>query len=329
MKKDLGLWRMNDVFTEWISKNHNNIIDTDLTYYTTKVYEDPLNIALAEFLNLDQHSIFTAAGINQLIHSILNWSNWRKVFIMHPEYGLYEKVAEQAFKKDNIVVINTTIIEDFISKISQVESTEDDILCFSSPRWYNGERFSKNNIEEILKRFKGTVLIDEAYVDFSYNKDQNLELAKTNDRVILMRSFSKGWFVQGLRVGYAITNRFDEKFRGGCIVPHPVSAPASRFIELLVRDEKIMKLFEAIRENIIRTREFLYNKLKEINGVHAFKSESNFLTVLIDNPMLKNNLLKFRYINDIQKGEQDGVKIWITSIEDAKEYVKVIVEKYN
>ncbi|WDV48164.1 aminotransferase class I/II-fold pyridoxal phosphate-dependent enzyme [Clostridiaceae bacterium M8S5] len=329
MSKNLGLWRMNDVFTNWIDQNYKAIIDTDLTYYTPEVFEDPLNIVLSEFLKLNQEIIYTAPGTNQLIHSILNWKKWRKVFIISPEYGLYEKVAEQAFNIENIVIIEATGIQEFIKEISAVESTEEDILCFSSPRWYTGEKFQKSDIEEILSKYKGTVLIDEAYADYSYNTNENLLLAELNERVILLRGFSKGWFVQGLRVGYAITNKFDESFRTGCIVPHSVSSPTSRFIELLIRDKRIMRVFELLRGNIIKTREFLYNELKDIECVTVFNSEANFLTVLIEDSELKKKLMNFRNVVDIHKGEKEGIKIWITNMNDAKEYIELIKKKYK
>lgn len=324
MNENSGFWRVNDILVDWVDQNYKTIIDTDLTYYTPNVYEDPLNVAIADFLNVDKEILYTGPGTNQLIHSILNYRKWRKVFIISPEYGLYESVARQAFNEDDILIIKATTINEFIEQINELESNENDLLCFSSPRWYTGERLNKVEIDRILQIYKGTILIDEAYVDYSYHGNENLELAKNNERVILLRGFSKGWFVQGLRVGYAVTKKFDEGFRMGCIVPHSVASPSSRFIEQLLKDNEMMARFEKMRLNLIAAREYLYNNLKDIKGVTVFKSEANFFTILIEDLCLKNELLKISNIVDIHKGEKQGVKIWITNKRDAVKIVDII-----
>ena len=51
-----------------------------------------------------------------------------------------------------------------------------------------------------------TVIVDEAYVDFStlQDPDRSLELARRHPNVVLLRTFSKVYGLCGLRVGYAI-----------------------------------------------------------------------------------------------------------------------------
>ena len=54
------------------------------------------------------------------------------------------------------------------------------------------------------KRFRGIVLVDEAYADFARANCMALATAPRNRNVLVMRTFSKSYSLAGLRVGYCI-----------------------------------------------------------------------------------------------------------------------------
>ena len=61
-------------------------------------------------------------------------------------------------------------------------------------------------IARVADRFRGVLLVDEAYVDFASDDALSL-LDGTRDNVLLLRSLSKGYGLAGLRFGYGVGPR--------------------------------------------------------------------------------------------------------------------------
>ena len=49
-----------------------------------------------------------------------------------------------------IIFVKGIHTEDFINNLKRVKTSDKDLLCISSPRWFNGELFTKQQINEIL-----------------------------------------------------------------------------------------------------------------------------------------------------------------------------------
>ena len=64
-----------------------------------------------------------------------------------------------------------------------------------------------SSVAAFARRFKGVVLVDEAYADFACANCMSLATAPRNRNVIVMRTFSKSYSLAGLRVGYCIGPR--------------------------------------------------------------------------------------------------------------------------
>ena len=97
--------------------------------------------------------------------------------------------------------------------VRKYETEKNDILCVSSPNWYSGERITYKEVVDLLERFHGVIVLDEAYVDYADSAELMLPLVEKNERLILLRSYSKGWFVSGLRVGFMISKKYGTVFR--------------------------------------------------------------------------------------------------------------------
>ena len=62
--------------------------------------------------------------------------------------------------------------------------------------------FPKGKVEAFCRRFKGVVLIDEAYGDFA--AEHCMDLALRHPNVLVSRTLSKSYSLAGLRLGYAV-----------------------------------------------------------------------------------------------------------------------------
>ena len=128
-------------------------------------------------------------------------------------------------------------------------------------------------IREICQRFDGIVVIDEAYADFA--SDNCMDLARTMDNVIVIRTFSKSYAMAGIRLGYGIACR--EIIAGLMKLKdsYNIDMIAQAVGEAAFRDHAY---FETRRQDVIDMRSELAAELKKRN-FYVPESESNFLFV--------------------------------------------------
>jgi histidinol-phosphate aminotransferase len=74
-----------------------------------------------------------------------------------------------------------------------------------NPNSPTGAFFSLPSVEAAVSASSGVVVIDEAYVDFAPRSF--LELLPKHDNVLILRTFSKGYGLAGMRIAFAIGSR--------------------------------------------------------------------------------------------------------------------------
>ncbi len=270
--------------------------------------------AISKFLNIKKEYVYIGTGSSQFISAIVGLSIWKRVFISNIEFSLYNRVA--CANKKEIKYIEGITVNDFLENLRKYESDDNDVLCISSPRWFSGELFSKLRIQKILKFFNGTVLIDEAYIDYSCYENGMIDLALTNNRIIILRSFSKKFLASGYRVGYAITREQIDGLRNTIIPPHSVSSYSENFFINLLNDKKILNAFEETRKYIMKNRDLLYEKLNGSENFKIIKSEANFISLLFyDTNTMEIVYNSLKDLAGIQKFDYvlPFIKIWISN----------------
>ncbi len=78
------------------------------------------------------------------------------------------------------------------------------LFLWTNPNAPTGEFAEPKAIATFAKRFRGVVIVDEAYADFACGNCMSLAAASRNRNVIVMRTFSKSYSLAGLRVGYCV-----------------------------------------------------------------------------------------------------------------------------
>ena len=78
------------------------------------------------------------------------------------------------------------------------------LFLLTNPNAPTGTCAPMAKIAAAAKRFKGVLLVDEAYADFANGNCMPLATTADNRNVIVMRTLSKSFSLAGLRVGYCI-----------------------------------------------------------------------------------------------------------------------------
>ena len=308
-----SIWITNKTLRHWLKKHGVNHLDGDFCFDILNPISDPLITSISKDLNMPPQNIYITAGISQIISMLANINIYKRYFLNSIEFGLYERSIEYANKEK--FFLKTGKLIDMIHLLKNIETYKTDLLCFSSPRWFDGEQFTMEQIENILQIFNGDIYIDEAYVDYADNKNALLNLSKNNSRILLGRSFSKRFMLSSLRVGYLVTSKKIDGLRDTLIPPHSVSSLSNKIINDILNDNKLLKAFEDTHNYIKSCKNYIITSLKSNSMFQISNSKANFITLIFDNKQL---MVKFyNYLKDCPGVNQYSIdnthfiKIWI------------------
>ena len=147
------------------------------------------------------------------------------------------------------------------------------LFLWTNPNAPTGEFAAPSKIAKFAAKFKGVVIIDEAYADFARENCMALATAAKNRNIIVMRTFSKSYSLAGLRVGYCVgpEDLIAALFKAKD--SYNVDALAQAVALAAAKDQRWMKANVAkVRKTRMRfTREL------EKRGWDVIPSESNFV----------------------------------------------------
>ena len=174
-------------------------------------YPDPLQKELkqkiAKLKGIETHNIFIGNGSDEaidLLFRIFCTPGKDSCTICPPTYGMYEVSADI----NDIAVTKVPLTPDFRLDVSSVLSAinaETKLFFICSPNNPTGNLMDREDVIKIASAFRGIVVVDEAYIDFSLSTSLISEIENFPNLVVL-QTFSKAWGMAGLRVGMAFAN---------------------------------------------------------------------------------------------------------------------------
>jgi histidinol-phosphate aminotransferase len=263
-------------------------------------YPDPhhmeLREALADFKGIPIENIFLGNGSDEaidLIFRIFCNPGTDRAMTFTPTYGMYEVSAAI----NDIRMIKVPLNNEFgIDLQSAGKYLKDDLLklvFICSPNNPTSNSFDREKIIEIIRSFRGIVVIDEAYIDFSKN-ESFVPLTGKYDNLIVLQTFSKAWGAAGIRVGMAYANRVIIDYLYRVKPPYNISALNQRSaLKRLKYPLKYSKQVGRIKEE----KSKLSERLKKIGLIeYIYPSDANFLLVKVPDADLVYRRLKEKNI---------------------------------
>lgn len=197
------------------------------------------------------------------------------VGIAEPSYSLYPVLADIHETTLTRVPLadDFALPEDFADRLNEAQCR---LAMVVNPHAPSGRLESLERLRSIARRFKGVLLIDEAYVDFASH--DCLELLKGSqplDNVLLLRTLSKGYSMAGLRCGYGLggAHLIEALDKARDSYNTDILCQAAAMAALTHRD-KAAKTWQAV----IEQRDHLSRELAD-RGFFVYPSQSNFLLV--------------------------------------------------
>ena len=147
------------------------------------------------------------------------------------------------------------------------------LFLLTNPNAPTGEFREPSEIAAFAKKFRGVVIVDEAYGDFARSNCMSLATAEANRNLIAMRTFSKSYSLAGLRVGYCVGPRDLIRAMYKVKDSYNVDALAQTVALAAIRDQDWMRKNAA---KVIRSRTRLSAALEK-RGWDVLPSEANFV----------------------------------------------------
>ncbi|WP_296378900.1 histidinol-phosphate transaminase [Winogradskyella sp.] len=271
-------------------------IDANENPFQTNVnrYPDPkqskLKERLAEIKGVNTSQILLGNGSDEVLDLLFRAfcePNCDNIITLPPTYGMYTVLANL-----NAIEIQSVLLDDNfepqVEKILNAQNDNSKILFLCSPNNPTANSFEASKVEELLNRFKGIVVIDEAYIDFSIQESWVCRLNEFPN-LIVTQTLSKAYGLAGIRLGICFASEFIISVLNKIKPPYNVNQLTQD--SALKRLNDVNKVTQEVN-SILEQRKVLADELSKVSFVDKiYPSDANFLLVKVDDANLRYSQL--------------------------------------
>ena len=171
-------------------------------------YPDPLQLELKEQLarlkGVKASRIFLGNGSDEaidLLYRCFCRPGIDNVVAIEPTYGMYKVCADINDVEYRKVLLDNQF-QTTADELLNATDVNTKLIWICSPNNPTGNIIKRDVIENVLRRFDGLVVLDEAYSDFSAERPMRLQL-DMYPNLIVLNTLSKAWGMAAIRLGMA------------------------------------------------------------------------------------------------------------------------------
>lgn len=250
-------------------------------------YPDPwqkeLKQRISQLKNISSENIFLGNGSDEVIDLLMRIfcePGEDNIIITPPTYGMYKVSAAI----NNVKVLEAPLEKDFSLNPEIVLNTINNntkLIFLCSPNNPTGNNIEAEVIEKILSSFKGILIIDEAYIDFS-SFPSWLERIEEYPNLVIMQTLSKAYGMASLRIGLGFANEEIIDLLNKVKPPYNISGITQKAALSALNNDQTLK---NQLEEIIDERERLSEILEIFSFVNEiYPSEANFILISVADP---------------------------------------------
>jgi histidinol-phosphate aminotransferase len=246
-------------------------------------YQKELKNVISKLKGIESEKIFLGNGSDEIIDlcfRVFCNPGVDKVLTFPPTYGMYEVSASV----NNIETIKVPLNNSFQIDLKKTEELFSDkklkLVFICSPNNPTSNSMNYSDVEDIITNFKGIIIVDEAYIDFS-EKPSFMKLVNKYPNLIVMQTFSKAFGLAAVRVGMAFANPEIVAFFNKLKPPYNIStinqkAVLQKLNKIEQRNQQVLR--------IIKERERLSSILSKMKIIEKiYPSDANFLLAKVRN----------------------------------------------
>jgi histidinol-phosphate aminotransferase len=248
-------------------------------------YPDPqqssVKVVLVKQRNINSNQILLGNGSDEVLDLIFRAFCEPKidnVITLPPTYGMYS-VLSNLNNIENREVLLSTDFQPQVEKIIETVDKNTKIIFLCSPNNPTGNSFSNESVLKLLENFKGLIVIDEAYIDFS-EKESWLAKIDQYPNLIITQTLSKAYGLAGIRLGICYGSAEVIAVLNKIKPPYNVNELTQlRALDRLSNPEKIKSEIDLI----VAQREELLKVFVDVKFVEKiYPTEANFILIKVD-----------------------------------------------
>jgi histidinol-phosphate aminotransferase len=259
---------------------NENPFDTLLNRYPDP-QQNRLKQIIAKQRTVSTDQILLGNGSDEVLDLIFRAfcePNKDSILTLPPTYGMYDVLANL----NAIENIQVPLSPDFqleVDSILDAIQLQTKLLFICSPNNPSGNTVDRKAIERLLNDFKGVVVIDEAYIDFS-NEVSWTAYLNMYPNLIVTQTLSKAYGLAGIRLGICFASK------AIIAVLNKIKPPYN--INSLTQDAAIKALenktiVDAQVKTLLNQRNSLIHAFKSVSFIKKiYPSEANFILIKVD-----------------------------------------------
>lgn len=176
-------------------------------------YPDPLQrdlkARLSEVKGVPAENIFLGNGSDEAIdlpYRVFCRPGIDNVVAIEPTYGMYKVCADI-----NDVEYRPVLLDDHyqITADKFLAACDDHtkVIWICSPNNPTGNLINREAILDVIKRFQGIVIVDEAYIDFAKETESLRKTILDHPNLVVLNTMSKAWGCAAIRLGMAFASK--------------------------------------------------------------------------------------------------------------------------
>jgi len=228
---------------------------------------------LSSYLDVGKNNLMITNGADEALRVIMDTylDKNDEIIIPNPTFYIFESHSEIIGAKKNLVDYNDDLsfpVDSILEKIN----ANTKMITIVNPNNPTGTIVYRNDIVRILEKAKNAiVLVDEAYFQFSNKSCKDLINSYSN--LIVVQTFSKGFGLAGVRLGYIISNENVIQNLRKIVLPYGVNGLSIVAGSAALDDlEFVDHYVNLVRDN----RSYLLAELDKV-GVRTYQSDANFI----------------------------------------------------
>lgn len=311
----------------FMDANENPYGDKGYNRYPGTALKEEVRGRISALKGVPSGNIFLGNGSDEAIdlcYRVFCTPGKDNAVIIAPSYGMYSVCADINDIESRQVPLN----EDFSLPVERLLAAADErtkLMWICSPNNPTGNAFPRERIVSLLENFKGVVVVDEAYIDFS-SEPSLLGLLSEYPNLIVLQTLSKACGLAGLRIGLAFADEKIISIFRQVKYPYNIGTDTLGLALSLIDKDKI----DSQVRILLSERTMLAKEIAAMPFVKkVYPSDANFLLVKVDDAKgLYDSLLGSRLIVRDRSRTLlcDGcLRITVGTVEENKELLKEMV----
>lgn len=299
-------------------------------------YQFPLKKMYAELRGhgIRASQIFCGVGSDEAIDLLMRIfcvPGEDSIMTTPPTYGMYKVSA--VVNDVNVVTVPLTPDFDLRADMMVAAITEKIKLIFiCSPGNPTSKAIPLSDIQFLANSsYKGLIVVDEAYVDFS-TKGSAVELVNQYPNIVVLQTLSKAFGLAGIRLGFAIASEDVIQLMNNVKAPYNINKLTS---EVAINALNNISTLNDNVKRILEMRSTLAESLSQIHFVtKVYPSDANFLIFRVKKyakemyKMMADSGVVTRY-RGTEFHCSECIRVTVGTEEENKIFMKELVNSWN